>query len=56
MFVELTLTFIWKGAAEGRQGSTRVSQSKETLLELGGGAFEERRIPPIPEDSVLEIK
>ena len=54
--MELTLTFIWKGAAEGRRGSTRLSQLKETLLELGGGTFEEIGMPPILEDYVLEIK
>ena len=26
-----TLTFIWKGASEGRRGSTRLSQSKEAI-------------------------
>lgn len=54
--MELTLTFIWKGAVEGRRGSTRLSQSKETLLELGGGTFEVVGMPAISEDSALEIK
>jgi len=35
---------------------TRLSQSKGTLLELGGGTFREIEMPPRPEDFVLEIK
>jgi len=55
--VELTLTLIWKGAAEGRCGrSIRISQLKETLLELGGGTLEETAMLPRPEESKLEIK
>jgi len=33
-------TLIWKGAEEGRCGSTRYFQSKETILELGGSMLE----------------
>ena len=56
MFLESNLTLIWKGAAEGRRGSTRLSQSKETLLELGGATFKETGMPPRLEEHVLEIK
>ena len=50
-----TLTFIWKGAAEGRRGSTRLSQSKEAIRELGGGSSEASSIPPCSVSYELEV-
>ena len=50
------LTFIWKGASEGRRGSTRLSQSKETIRELGGGLSKVSLVPPCSLSSELEVK
>jgi hypothetical protein len=46
MPIELTLTTSWKGAEEGRRGSKRSFQSKETILGLGGSVLEDNGMPP----------
>ena len=51
-----TLTFIWKGALEGRRGSTRLSQSKEAIWELGGGWSGMSSVPPCSVSYELVVK
>jgi hypothetical protein len=46
MFVELTSNLILKGEKEGRRGSIRLFQSKETILELRGIILEVSGISP----------
>jgi hypothetical protein len=55
MFNELTSTLVWKCVEEGRQGSTRSFQSKETILGLEGSMLEVSGMPPCSEGSELEM-
>jgi hypothetical protein len=49
-----TRTVISKGVEEGRRGTTRLVQSKETILGLGGSVLEESGMPPYFEVTELE--
>ena len=53
MFVELTSNLILKGEKEGRRGSIRLFQSKETILELRGIILEVSGISPCSKGSKL---
>jgi hypothetical protein len=53
--IDSTRTIIWKGAEEGRRGSTRLFQSKETIIGLGGSILKESGMPPCSEGIELEM-